>query len=91
MHTPSPENSFQIFNQQQNFQVPKAAFPNVQPASVPPSPFHSSRETYYHMYSPTHYFKARNFRGVKISRFCEIWNPRNENAAINTILAQPQN
>ena len=58
MLTPSPENSFQIFNQQPSFQVPTATFPNVQSPSVPSlntsSSVHSSRETDYDIYSPTH-------------------------------------
>ena len=52
MHRTTPENSFQIFNQQR-FQVPKATFLNIQSPNVPPpnssSPAHSSKETDYAM------------------------------------------
>ena len=52
MHRATPENSFQIFNQQ-GFQVPKATFLNIQTPNVPPpntsSPAHSSKETDYAM------------------------------------------
>ena len=50
MHRATPENSFQIFNQQ-SFQVVKATFLNIHSPNVPPPnvsrPTHSSKETDY--------------------------------------------
>ena len=52
MHRATPENSFQIFNQQ-SFQVAKTAFLNIHSPNVPTPntsrPAHSSKETDYAM------------------------------------------